>query len=49
VAGILLSLHIYFSADLAVQYADDAVLLFGGVGLIVRSLRPSSAAGEENQ
>jgi hypothetical protein len=41
IAGILVSLHIYFRPTSLFNTLTMLVLLFGGVGLILRSLRPA--------
>lgn len=53
-AGILISLHIYFQATSLFNTLTMLVLLFGGLGLILRSLKaipptPNEAAGQPNQ
>jgi hypothetical protein len=46
-AGILMSLHIYFQPTTLFNTLMMLVLLFGGVGLVCRSLKASPAAPAE--
>jgi hypothetical protein len=46
-AGILMSLHIYFRPTSLFNTLTMLVLLFGGLGLIVRSLKATPAASTE--
>lgn len=48
-AGILMSLHIYFRPTTLFNTLLMLVLLFGGVGLIARSLKAMPAAPKEDQ
>ena len=44
IAGIIVNLHIYFRPTSLFNTLMMLVLLFGGIGLIARSLRPQRAA-----
>jgi len=43
-AGILVSLHIYFQPTTLFNTLLMLILLFGGLGLLMRSLKPFAAA-----
>lgn len=46
-AGVLANLHIYFRPTSLFETIVMLVLLFGGLGLIARAMRPHRAQGEE--
>ena len=48
-AGILISLHIFFRPTSLFNTLLMLVLLFGGLGLIVRSLKAAPPAQDEGQ
>jgi hypothetical protein len=49
IVGILMSLHIYFQPTTLFHTLVMLVLLFGGVGLILRSLKAAPTATPESQ
>ena len=49
IAGILMSLHIYFRPTTLFNTLVMLVLLFGGLGLVLRSLKAMPAANKDDQ